>query len=84
MKCPVCHKNTGYYYQQGGQPGSMERHGYPLYQRSYPGKPSYISPRCESCFDKEVSDDFRPPETGPQKQSDTREAEAKAEANPRK
>jgi len=27
---------------------------YPLYQRSYPGEPEYISPRCEQCFDEAV------------------------------
>jgi len=52
MKCPVCHQSTGYYYQQGIQPGTMERHVYPLYQRSYPRSPDYVSPRCHECYKK--------------------------------
>ena len=29
-----------------------EWHDIPLYQRSYPGEPEYISPRCEKCYHK--------------------------------
>ena len=29
-----------------------EWHDMPLYQRSYPGEPEYISPRCSRCYDK--------------------------------
>lgn len=52
MKCPVCYRETGYYKQEGVEPGTMERRPYPLYQRSYPGKPEYISGRCLECYEK--------------------------------
>ena len=29
-----------------------EWHDMPLYQRSYPEEPEYISPRCSRCYDK--------------------------------
>ncbi len=57
MKCPVCKRQTGYYYWEAVEPGKMERHPYPLYQRSFPGEPEHISPRCESCYDKAVKNE---------------------------
>ncbi len=55
VKCPVCEKDTGvYYWPSALDPLVVDVLEYLLYQRSYPGKPEYISERCEQCFDKEV------------------------------
>ena len=69
-KCPICKKHTGYYYWEATEPGTMERHEYPLYQRTYVVPPregvitchaekgeNPISPRCESCYDKAVKNE---------------------------
>lgn len=53
MKCPVCKMGIGgYYWPAVLDPGGREWHEYPLYQRSYPGRLEYISPRCGSCYNK--------------------------------
>ncbi len=65
MKCPVCHRDPGGYYELPVDYSSEELkaaqwtgklrmlfHDYPMYQRSYPGAPDYISPRCERCYAK--------------------------------
>ncbi len=51
MRCPVCKMLRTIQEQQvyGGPPVTIP---VPLYQRSYPGEPEYISPRCSYCFDK--------------------------------
>ncbi len=49
--CPVCRiKRTIPVQLEYGDP--LVRVPQFLYQRSYKGKPGYISPRCEKCFDK--------------------------------
>ena len=56
MKCPVHKGSTGIYYQLahvGVDELVMAPHEYPLVQRSYPGEPEYISPRCYKCYVKE-------------------------------
>jgi len=59
-KCPVCKGATGgYYWPATLSPKQLEWREFPLYQRSYPGEPTYISPRCSRCFDKAVKEDRR-------------------------
>ncbi len=55
MRCPVCGEDAGVYYW----PSALELLvidvlDMELYQRSYPGKAKYISPRCEQCYDEAV------------------------------
>ena len=53
MKCPVCKMSTGYYpWPTIDTALPTQRRPFPLYQRSYPGEPGYISPRCERCYNK--------------------------------
>ncbi len=52
-KCPVCKQPTGQYAEElAMQPGVMQQADYPLYQISYSGRKEYVSPRCETCFEK--------------------------------
>ena len=48
MKCPVCKQK-----RRMLEVGIRVRVPALLYQRSYPGEPEYISPRCSQCFDRE-------------------------------
>lgn len=55
MTCPVCKKDTGtYFWPSASDPWVIDIFDMPLYQRSYPGEPEYISARCVQCFDKAV------------------------------
>jgi len=53
MKCPVC-KMQRTIQEQMSYDGPLVTIRAPLYQRSYPGEPEYISPRCSDCFDKRL------------------------------
>jgi transposase-like protein len=52
MSCPVC-KASYFILEQQGYGIAPVRRPALLYQRSYPGEPEYISPRCDRCFDRE-------------------------------
>ncbi len=53
MKCPVCKASSGFYREPGRvYPEKTVMTPVPLYQRSYPGRPGYISERCRKCFDE--------------------------------
>ena len=47
-ECPVCH--ISHHIEHVGERGNWGPQF--LYQRSYPGQPEYISPRCQRCFEK--------------------------------
>ncbi len=53
MKCPVC-KMQRTIQEQQVYGGPLVTIPVPLYQRSYPDEPEYISPRCSDCFDKRL------------------------------
>jgi len=49
----MCKIEQGFYPWPAVEPGDPDDlEPYPLYQRSYPDKPGYISPRCLRCYDK--------------------------------
>ncbi len=52
MKCPICKKHTGQYKEETTEPGDFVMTDYPFYQRSYPGEPGYLPPRCLKCYEK--------------------------------
>ncbi len=52
VRCPVCKRSTGYFEWEGTEPGTIEMHPFPLYQRSYLGKPGHITERCYDCYEK--------------------------------
>lgn len=52
-KCPVCRKSAGFYkWPSALNPKKVDILPMPLLQRSYPGYPEYISPRCLRCYEK--------------------------------
>jgi len=58
LECPVCGKDTGvYYWPSVDDPLVVDVFDMELYQRSYPGKAKYISPRCMQCFARAVKED---------------------------
>jgi len=59
-KCPVCKRSSGFYRAPGTvYPEKTVMTPVPLYQRSYPGLPGYISPRCGRCFDETAKRETR-------------------------
>ncbi len=55
IRCPVCKLSTGFYKQDNVDP-EKPPDVFPtnLCQRTIKGKPEYISPRCDKCYDKAV------------------------------
>lgn len=52
-KCPVCNVFRSIKIQEAiGDELALRWVPQFLYQRSYPGKPEYIPPRCKKCYDK--------------------------------
>lgn len=59
-KCPVCKRSTGFYREPITlYPEKTVLTPVPLYQRSYLGRPGYISPRCGKCIDEGIKKETR-------------------------
>jgi len=56
-RCPVCNKRKKMLVQEeyGGPLVSVPAL---LYQRSYPGEPRYVSPRCLECFHMAIGESY--------------------------